>query len=193
MFQIWSDKVKEFECRIMVEGATLNNTKARLVLEGNQHKVLYEGKIDSKGWFTVQINPTKNLFEGGETGKVVLEVIADDTYFTPWESDFEVTAEKKVTVEMVERDKPTISNKPQVSAVVETEINTKKLQEKKVTISDVSEKLYEYLVEHEVNKRNVRTRPKKVTSLVEQFMRRYRFGDKSGKEIITKALGKIQR
>ena len=33
-------------------------------------------------------------------GNLKLEVIADDVFFTPWESTFEVQASKKVTVEI---------------------------------------------------------------------------------------------
>tara|TARA_R110000824_G_scaffold40100_4_gene120487 strand:- start:977 stop:1576 length:600 start_codon:yes stop_codon:yes gene_type:complete len=199
MFQIYSDKIKEFECKIAVEGASLSNTKARIVLEGKKYNIIYEGSLDSEGWCTVKINPTKHLFENGETGKAMLEVIADDTYFIPWESQFNVKAEKKVTVEVIESDKTTALNKPSVKATISEKtlknkpLKNKTLNKKTVTISAVSEKLYEHLVSNRVTQRAIRTRPEKVTKLVGGFMKKYTFNKKSGKEIITKALKKIQR
>jgi hypothetical protein len=42
----------------------------------------------------------KGLLEDKSSGKIRLEVIAEDTYFIPWESTFEVETSKKVTVEV---------------------------------------------------------------------------------------------
>ena len=199
IFKVFTDKTKEFECKVKVEGASINKTSARLVLEGTLNTVMYEGSIDPKGWCTILVNPIRNIFNPGDIGKVKLEVIAEDTYFVPWESDFEVEAEKKVTVEMVSRNKKTVNkSKPSVQAIIPTK-SVKKvskpvpLNEKRVTISGVSEKLYKHLVESGITQRAVRTRSKKVTKLVEGFMRQYRFNSKAGKDIITKALAKIQR
>ena len=199
IFKVFTDKTKEFECKVKVEGASINKTSARLVLEGTLNTVMYEGSIDPKGWCTILVNPIRNVFNPGDIGKVKLEVIAEDTYFVPWESDFEVEAEKKVTVEMISRNKKTVNKgKPSVQAIISTK-SVKKvskpvpLNEKRVTISGVSEKLYKHLVEAGITQRAVRTRSKKVTKLVEGFMRQYRFNNKAGKDIITKALAKIQR
>jgi oligoribonuclease (3'-5' exoribonuclease) len=51
-----------------------------------------------------------------DTGKMKLEVIAEDTYFLPWESDFEVDTAKKIKVEVKQqRKKPLIkSSKPKM-------------------------------------------------------------------------------
>ena len=190
MFEVYSDKSKEFECKVMVEGADLAKTKARLILSGKNYNIIYEGAIDKKGWCTINIDPVKNLFESSETGKAVLEVIADDTLFEPWTSDFKVKASKKVTVEVAEPKKPILNNKPKVKAIVEKKIP---INEKKVTIGDVSEKLYKHLLESNVTARMIRSKPKRISSLVESFMRKYRFNEATGKTIITKALGKIQR
>ena len=119
-------------------------------------------------------------------------MVADDTYFAPWNSDFEVITKKKVTVEVIDKSKSISPKKPSVKAIVPIQKN-KSLNEKRVTISSVSEKLYKYLAESGITQRAVRTRPKKVTKLVEGFMRKYRFNTKAGKNIIIKALEKIQR
>ena len=189
VFEIFSDKTKEFQCKVRVEGAALNKTKARMVLESDQHNLIYEGTIDGKGWCTIHITPTRELFVEGAVGKAKLEVIAEDTYFIPWESDFKVKSEKKVTVEVLQSEAPKLSDKPKVT--VTQKIN--KMNEKKVTISDVSEKLYEHLITNGITSRAIRTRPKKITKLVEGFMRKYKFGSQSGKDIVTLALEKIQR
>ena len=44
-----------------------------------------------------------------------LEVIAEDTYFLPWESDFEVDTVKKIKVEVKQQSKPLVkSSKPKM-------------------------------------------------------------------------------
>ena len=44
-----------------------------------------------------------------------LEVIAEDTYFMPWESDFEIDTAKKIKVEVKQQNKPLVkSSKPKM-------------------------------------------------------------------------------
>ena len=42
----------------------------------------------------------RGLLGEDDTGKMKLEVIAEDTYFLPWESDFVVDTNKKIKVEV---------------------------------------------------------------------------------------------
>ena len=48
-------------------------------------------------------------------GTMKLEIIAEDTYFLPWESDFEVDTAKKIKVEVKQQKKSVIkSSKPKM-------------------------------------------------------------------------------
>ena len=195
VFKVFTDKTKEFECKVRIEGASIQHTEARLVLEGTLNTVMYKGSIDPKGWCTIHVNPIRNIFNAGDVGKAKLEVIAEDTYFVPWKSDFKVESEKKVTVEVIDRGRKTVNKKkPRVTAIVSTKSRKqpfKPLNEKKVTIKSISKKLHEHLIKSGVNKRMIYANPKKVNSLVEHFLKRYRFGGQSGKKIVIRALNKI--
>lgn len=100
MYTFFTDKIEDFKCNIEVEGAKLSNTQARLALKTGDITLLYEGTVSSDGTCTIPVKNIKSLFENGDKGEVVLEVIADGTFFSPWSDTFEVKTKKKVTVEV---------------------------------------------------------------------------------------------
>ena len=100
MYKLFTDKSELFECDIKLEGASLSKSKARLVVETSDYSLLFKGEINSNGKCEIPIRKLKGLIDENTTGNIRLEVIAEDTFFTPWESDFEVDASKKVTVEV---------------------------------------------------------------------------------------------
>ena len=71
-----------------------------------------------------------------ENGGMKLEVIADDMYFSPWESEYELKQSKKVTVEVKtpNQDKPKLfeSNKPRINVSFKNATPTKERTRKKV-------------------------------------------------------------
>jgi len=116
MQKFYRDKTKIFECDISVEGAKLNETQARLVLEfPNQRNLLFYGNIDSNGKCEITVPPLKEMDEGEGTAK--LEVIAETTYFESWKDDFVLDTSKKVTVEMVEKKAQPIDDTPKIRVV----------------------------------------------------------------------------
>ena len=109
MYKLYTDKQELFECDIQLEGASLTDSKARLVIETEDLALLFKGNIDSKGKCQIPVKRLKGLLGENVKGNIKLEVIAEDTYFTPWESDFEVEASKKVQVEVKSQNKEIIS------------------------------------------------------------------------------------
>ena len=68
------------------------------------------------------IKKLKGLLEGNAKGEIKLEVIAEDTYFTPWKSEFVVEASKTLTVEVKSQDAAIIAEsapRVQVSGIKE--------------------------------------------------------------------------
>ena len=61
---------------------------------------MFEGTIDKDGNCKVPIRKLNGLLKEDDSGTMKLEVIAEDTYFLPWESDFEVDTAKKIKVEV---------------------------------------------------------------------------------------------
>ena len=120
-YKLYTDKTETFKCKIHLEGAELNEAISRLVIESSRINLLFEGTIDKNGNCEVPIKKLKNILKENDTGKMKLEVIADDTYFEPWTSDFSVDTNKKIKVEVKEYKQQ--NTKPKIKI---TEINKPK-------------------------------------------------------------------
>ena len=106
MFKLYTDKNNTFKCKVAIEGANENTALARLVIEGESHNLMFDGKIKD-GLCEVTIGK----------GQVKLEVIADDTYFTPWKSEYKLEQSRVVTVEMVEDEETSLKPLVEVTDV----------------------------------------------------------------------------
>lgn len=100
-YPLYKDKSELFSCDIAVEGANLNETQVRLIVESDEWTLMFEGEIDKKGKCNIPINKLSILNEGTK-GKIRLEVIADSSVFVPWEDNFKVKLSKKVSIKMNE-------------------------------------------------------------------------------------------
>ena len=131
MYKLYVDRTELFECDIKIEGASLTNSKARLVVETNDYSLMFNGKINHAGKCEIPIRKLKGLIDESSKGNMRLEVIAEDTYFTPWKSEFNIEASKKVTVEIKSQThaKPLVETKgPKVKVANIKE--TKKIKNK---------------------------------------------------------------
>ena len=116
-YKLYTDKQETFECDLYLEGASLKDSSARILVETKDLTLLFPGKIDKKGNCKVPIKKLKGLIGENTTGNIKLEVIAEDTLIEPWQSEFVVETAKKVTVEVKSQgNKKQIkeSSKPQV-------------------------------------------------------------------------------
>ena len=107
-YKLYTDKKEIFECRIFLEGASLKKATSRIVVETEYLNLMFEGTIDKDGNCKVPIKKLRGLLDENESGKIKLEVIAEDTYFSPWESDFTVDTAKRIKVEIKEQNTPII-------------------------------------------------------------------------------------
>ena len=107
-YNLYTDKPNKFNCNIDVEGTSLSKSKVRLVIETDEMSYMFNGSIENNGVCEVNIPKTKNFLPEGTKGNIKLEVIADDVYFEPWSSNFNVKTSKKVNVVVAEQvdDKP---------------------------------------------------------------------------------------
>ena len=142
MYKLFTDKTELFECNISLQGASLKKSKARLVVETQDYSLLFNGSINSNGKCEIPIRKLKGLIDEDTSGNIRLEVIAEDTFFTPWQSDFEVETSKKVTVEV----KTQTTQKPilEAKATVKPQQVTKSEKEHVVN-------LFKLLVKEDIN------------------------------------------
>ena len=99
-YKLYTDKQEIFECNIYLEGASLTKATSRIIVETQDLKLMFEGTIDKDGNCKVPIKKLRGLLDENDEGTIKLEVIAEDTYFNPWESDFQVDTAKKIKVEV---------------------------------------------------------------------------------------------
>ncbi len=163
MYKLFTDKSELFECNISLQGASLKKSKARLVVETSDYSLLFKGEINSKGKCEIPIRKLKGLIDESTTGNIRLEVIAEDTFFIPWESDFEVDASKKVTVEV----KSQSTKKP----IVETKVNVK-VKNKKPTITEKQHiaNLFKLLIKEDINIDNISYKRNALNNIVATYL-----------------------
>jgi len=97
MYTLYSDKKNIFECDIQLEGASLSQAFARVIIEGDDLNLVFNGTITNDGYCKIEM-PKLNVMEGN--GNIKLEVIADDMYFNPWDSNYELKKSKSIKVEV---------------------------------------------------------------------------------------------
>ena len=178
MYKLFTDKSELFECDIKLQGASLKKSKARLVVETSDYALMFNGSISNSGKCEIPIKKLKGLIEEDTTGNIRLEVIAEDTYFTPWESEFEVETSKKVTVEV---KSPTQSKKPIVEAKV------------KVTSSEQQHviNLLKLLVNENINIKNISYKRNKLNNIVATYLKENTIKDTE--KVINGVLKKLQK
>jgi hypothetical protein len=164
MYKLFTDKSELFECDIKLEGASLSKSSARLVVETKDYSLLFNGDINSSGKCEIPIRKLKGLIDENTTGNIRLEVIAEDTFFTPWESDFEVDASKKVTVEV----KSQTTKKP----IVETKVNVK-VKDEKPTITEKQHviNLFKLLIKEDINVDNISFKRNELNNIVATYLK----------------------
>jgi len=80
--KFYKDKGETFSCDLEIEGASLSESQARLVLKFDNDRIyLFEGSISDTGVCEVKIPALKEI--NAKNGKAKLEVIAESTYFIP--------------------------------------------------------------------------------------------------------------
>ena len=164
MYKLFTDKNELFECNISLQGASLKKSTARLVVETQDYSLLFKGDIDSKGKCEIPIRKLKGLIDENTTGNIRLEVIAEDTFFTPWESDFEVDASKKVTVEV----KSQTTKKP----ILETKVKVK-VKNEKPTITEKQHvvNLLKLLIKEDINVENISFKRNELNNIVATYLK----------------------
>ena len=185
MYKLFTDKTELFECDIKLEGASLNKSKARLVVETQDYSLLFNGNINSKGKCEIPIRKLKGLIDENTKGNIRLEVIAEDTFFTPWESDFEVETSKKVTVEVKSQQ----TKKP----IIETKVKVNVKNQNKITLTEKQHiiNLFKILVKENITLENISFKRNKLNNIVATYLKENTI--KNTEKVIDGVLQKLQK
>ena len=177
MYKLFTDKSELFECDIKLQGASLKKSKARLVVETQDYSLMFNGSISKGGKCEIPIRKLKGLIDEDTTGNIRLEVIAEDTFFTPWDSDFEVETSKKVTVEV----KSQTTKKPIIEAKV------------KITNSEQQHvvNLLKLLIKEDINIKNISYQRNKLNNIVATYLKENTVNNTE--KVINGVLKKLQK
>jgi hypothetical protein len=164
MYKLFTDKTELFECNISLQGASLKKSKARLVVETKDYSLLFNGSINSTGKCEIPIRKLKGLIDEDTNGSIRLEVIAEDTFFTPWQSDFEVETSRKVTVE--------VKNQSTQKPILEAKATIKPQQ---VTITERKHvvNLFKLLIKEDINIDNISYKRNKLNNIVATYLKEH--------------------
>ena len=192
MYKLFTDKTELFECNIKLEGASLKKSHARLLIESDSEDIalVFKGTITTDGKCKIPVKKLKGLIPENTGGNIKLEVIAEDTYFTPWESKFTVDAAKKITVEI----------KSQSDGELITE------SAPKVSVSNINEnvsiyerehivKLLRLLIKEDINLNNLSVKKDRLNNLIGTYLQENNIDKKQNTNIIEgllKGLSKIK-
>jgi len=123
-YPIFKDKSVDFSCDITLEGAKLEDTEVRLILESDDWNIMFKGETSKDGKCIIPIKKMI-IFQEGKIGDIKLEVIADGSVFTPWEDKFIVKLSKKVEVKIHEtkRSNPSL---PKLKESARVKVNVKR-------------------------------------------------------------------
>jgi hypothetical protein len=168
MYKIFTDKTEVFECNIQLEGASVKKSQARLLVESNDFSLVFNGEISSDGKCKIPIKKLKGLLEENTQGNIKLEVIAEDTYFTPWESKFMVETSKKITVEVKSQESSVniiTESKPKIT--IDKVKTTQSIQESKHIL-----KIIGLLKKENIYLNNISNNKVKLNNLIEAYLKR---------------------
>jgi len=184
MYKLYTDKIENFEANIKLEGASLKKSKARLVIEADGFDVMFKGTISEDGKVKVPVKRLRGLIDENTQGTIKLEVIAEDTYFTPWESKFKVEQSKKVTVEVITQKK-------------------EKLQETKNTVHVTSQptltekehilNLVKMLVKEDINIDNLTIKKNELNNIVAEYIQDNPITDEQKIPVIEKVIKVLEK
>ena len=179
MYKLYTDKIENFEAKIKLEGASLKKSKARLVVEADGFDVMFKGTISDTGNVKIPVKRLKGLIEENTKGNIRLEVIAEDTYFTPWESKFEVQASKKVTVEIKSQNKKRLKESKSTAYV----LSQVALTEKQHIIN-----ILKMLIKEDINIENLQIKKNKLNNIVATYIQKNPISENQKGPIVEKVI-----
>tara|TARA_R110002126_G_scaffold37488_3_gene113048 strand:+ start:909 stop:1499 length:591 start_codon:yes stop_codon:yes gene_type:complete len=178
MYTLFTDKQETFTADIKLEGASLTNSFARLIVESDDWNLVFNGDINNKGRVNIPIKKLKQIFESGTTGTMKLEVVADDTYFSPWNSDFEVETSKQVTVEVKTQNKPKLQEKSIKPKITVENVTNNVSKKPNVSKPKLFKEYISTLKRVDINLNNMRQKGNSLQRITEAFSKKHKLNNK---------------
>ena len=170
MYNVFVDKPTTFECEVQVKNATLKDSIVRLILESENVNLVFNGKVENNKCI-IPIKRLKGILEENTKGTARLEVIVEDTYFSPWKDNFDVTEHTSVKVR-VDEQKSSSNNKPSVkvkSPVITNTTAVKKSIKEEITIP--KKEIATLCETFGIRKKNLHQKKKELIQILKEYFR----------------------
>jgi hypothetical protein len=163
MYKLYLDKSEDFICEVSVKNASLKGSLARLVVESADNiNLIFNGHIEGDKC-VVPVRRLKGILDENTRGKMHLEVIVEDTFFKPWESDFIV--EEHTSVKVKVNEQVAKSNKP----IVEVRMPLASKPTKRVNLSVPFMEIASLCSMFQLDKKSIRTKRGDFAQLLKEY------------------------
>lgn len=187
MYSITLDKNKTFECSASIEGASIDNSKVRLIVETKGYSMAFTGTISSDGSVKIPIPKLKNILKEGVTGDISLEVVVDDTLFVPWTDEYKTEVLQKVEVSFINANNtPLLEDKK-----VTVEIKPSGVKGLMSSITPVNI-LASALLKEGVTMKNVLSKTPEANKTIIKFIKEYKINKESYNKILSELPSKLK-
>lgn len=171
-YKLYIDKNENFECEVAVKNASLKGSIARLIVESEGVNLVFNGKIEGERC-VIPVRRLKGLLDENTRGNMHLEVIVEDTYFKPWESDFLVeehtSVKVKVSEEKIGSKKPIVEIK--TKPVVEVKKSPKPSKKKSINIFIPLKEISTICEQFGIKKSNLQKRKQDFVTLLKEYFK----------------------
>ena len=183
-YKLFVDKNEDFECEVSVKNASLKGSLARLVVESDDGPCfIFKGLIQGDKC-VIPIKRLKGLMEEHARGKMHLEMVVEDTYFRPWESEFIV--EEHTSVKVRVNENKLSSGKP----ILEVKVAPVKKQivkeTKGINVYIPLKEISSICEAFNISKRNIRERKNDLLQIVREYFRANPEYNKHASSILSK-------
>ena len=195
-YKLYTDRNEDFTCEVAVKNASIKGSIARLIVESDGLNLVFNGKL-TNGKCIIPVKRLKGLLEESVKGKMHLEVIVEDTYFRPWESEFVVEEHTSVKVKVNEQKEIVSSGKPtvEVKSILTSKKPVNEYSDRATKKSDVYIPLREIVVicnRFGIKKTNAHKRKSDLTHILkEYFISNPEYNNK--KTVILHGLSKLMK
>ena len=193
MYKLFTDKTEIFECNVQIEGASLEKSIARIVVESEELNLMFNGTIDKNGKCQIPIKKLRGILGENIKGNLKLEVIAEDAYFVPWSSAFTVEAAKKVTVEVKSQNANAIVESAPRVAVTGIPVKNQPKQSVAIPIQEHIAKLVSILIREDFDLYNLKIKKDKLNNIIGTYFQKNSIKENQKPALIQGIINKLPK
>jgi len=168
MYKLYTDKSEEFVCEVQIKNASLINSIARLIVESSDGRgLIFNGRLEGNKCI-IPIKRLKGMLDENTKGNIHLEIIVEDTYFRPWESNFIVEEHTSMKVIVNEQ----VSTKPSVKVSIKSnELDESDESDSSANDFIAKNEIVQLCEQFDITKKNFTSRRKDFIQILKEYFK----------------------